>query len=785
MGFRHLGSALLRVPCTCALSSRPRSFASPLASTSHSTLDDPLPDWQDLAPAPLRRTKGSNRPKAKAPQLVEHGDRPDKVVHRPKRPPPPVSATAPSPDAPRLNRDNLRRPPNERTQVSPFLPLFTRERNHLLSNLRRALSSRPVARIRPFRHARTPAHAKRHAWNADAAWLALARVLRYPDDIPSLPHSHFPSSTRAPLPPSYALDADTSTPGSSGFFTAARLDGTGGTPAAGSATGEPTDASGRRKIALTLPELRRAFAVFASSRPRTRTGLHRLLVVAELIAQQQPPLGALGEPHTGAGADAGTGLHQLRGGGAGLRDQDWRALLLFVGASMRASRPAHEVKHALDLFSHWLKLQREACSSSSGSSSSEPMPTRGRRRRGDAGSSSSSGGSSEGQRQRMFNAVLFVAGRAHMWELFEQVLRRMAEEGVVPDGATVVELMRKEDRRGAPVAAAWRIFEDALAARVGARGEGLEEEQEGADALWAAMAWVLARRGLLDDAMRLYEAMRAGERVPLDSLRPTQELDPLDGGLGAPPPPPSSSSSRPGLVVQPPKLTDRVYSSLLKAFAYRGDLSGALRILRDVSTDPASGVPPAVHHFVPLFHAFAHHGVAPFGAGARAYDVNPTTLRGTHLRAYAVRRDASPLAALTRTRTPTRRAAAGGGGTDSSSGGSAGGATNPFTLDALSSLLSTFLSLPAPSSASHPALPFSGARTAPSSKDLWWVLFAFDKLSGGDSELVVDVYDALERKFRDEAGGWTGWREDKRTPRLVRMHRDRAEERRRRWEELQ
>lgn len=52
--------------------------------------------------------------------------------------------------------------------------------------------------------------------------------------------------------------------------------------------------------------------------------------------------------------------------------------------------------------------------------------------------------------------------------------------------------------------------------------------------------------------------------------------------------------------------------------------------------------PPAVHHFVPLFHAFAHHGVAPFGAGARAYDVNPTTLRGTHLRAYAVRRDASP-----------------------------------------------------------------------------------------------------------------------------------------------
>ncbi|GAA5937529.1 hypothetical protein JCM3775_001258 [Rhodotorula graminis] len=747
MSLARLKSALVRLPCTCSFSSRPHPFASPRPSTSSATLDDPLPDWQDLVAVPLQPSTTSKKHKGKKRQAGEAsaGQGTSSPSSRSNLSPLPAPTAAPPPQ---INPANLRRPPNERTQVSPYLPLFTRERNFLLSHLRLALSSRIPTRTRSSRPIRTRRATKRLVWNADAAWYALARVLRYPDDLPSLPHSHFPSSARAPPSPSHPHD---DRPTDSGFFTASRV------AAPPSATAEPVDAAGRRKVVLTLPELRRAFAVFASARPRTRTGLHRLLVVAELIAQQAPggaatsssSAAAAGGPGVVDGDEPDVGLEQLRGGGAGLRDKDWRALLLFVGASMRAPRHAHEVKDALDLFSYWLKLHGPGSASSSATRGRRPT-RRGERDVGD-----------EAQQQRMYNAVLFVAGRAKMWELFEQVLRRMGDAGLEPDLATVVEMMRKEDRRGAPAAAAWRTFEDALASR--AAGEGV-------DALWAAMAWVLARRGLLEDAMRLYEAMQAGVPVALDSLRPRQELDPLDAAASPP------SSTRPGLVVQPPELNDRVCTALLKAFAYRGDLAGALRIVRDLGVNPHGGVSPSVHHFAPLYHAFAHHGVAPFSSagGGASFDVNPTTLRGEHLRAHALRRDASPLAALSRSRAPRSAVDASGGA-----------GANPFTLDALDTVLATFLALPAPSSTTHPTLPFLGSRTAPSSKDLWWVLFAFDKLSGGDSELVVAVHDALERKFRDERAGWTGFREDKRTARLVTAHRDKVDERRRRWEELQ
>ncbi|GAA5826681.1 hypothetical protein JCM3770_003231 [Rhodotorula araucariae] len=731
MILRRLAGALVRLPCTCSYASR----ASPFPSTSASTLDDPLPDWTDLAPAPLRSTKGNGKRNAGA---AHPGDASDgqEAPRRSRRPHLPLPPAPQGPPPPQVNRYNLRRPPNERTQVSPFLPLFTRERNFLLTHLRQALSSRSSTRARSFRHSRTSKRTTHRAWNADAVWYALARVLRYPDDVPALPHSHFPSSTRAPPAPS---SAHTAQPPASGYFTTAYPDGAG--PALQHASDEPLDASGRRKIALTLPELRRAFTVFASARPRTRNGLHRLLVVAELIAQKVPPAPASVEAEDHAPPE---GLHELRGGGAGLRDKDWRALLLFVGACMRASRADHEVKHALDLFSHWLKLRKG-------------QQERGRRPRHGARI-----GRTAAEQQRMYNAVLFVAGRARMWELFEQVLRRMGDESVQPDYATVVEMIRKEDKRGAPAASAWRIFEDALASRPASSAH------DGVDALWAAMAWVLARRGMLDDVMRLYEAMQAGAPVALDSLRPTSEDSPLAEAL--------LPSNRPSLVVQPPVLSDRVYTAILKAFAYRGDLAGALRILRDLA-ETGGAVSPSVHHFVPLFHAFAHHGTAPFSSPTGAYDVNPTTLRGTHLGAHALRRDSSPLAALTNVRGSSRPVV--------SSGGTAGSSANPFTLDALDAVFASFLSLAAPASAAHSALPFQGARTAPSSKDVWRVLFAFDKLSGGDSELVVAVYDALARKFGDAHAGWTGWRDDKRTPRLVRTHRERVDERRRRWEELQ
>lgn len=65
---------------------------------------------------------------------------------------------------------------------------------------------------------------------------------------------------------------------------------------------------------------------------------------------------------------------------------------------------------------------------------------------------------------------------------------------------------------------------------------------------------------------------------------------------------------------------------------------------------------------------------------------------------------------------------------------------------------------------------------------MYWALLAFDKLSGGDSELVMEVWEMLVETFgaRRESGRpgrevWRGWMMDGRVGRRVEAHRVRVE----------
>ncbi|BGP08167.1 Translation factor guf1 mitochondrial [Rhodotorula toruloides] len=725
----------------------------PIASTSRTTLDDPLPTWQDLV--------GVNSSESTRSDTAE-GRRDYPLSRRATSRPPLLPPSAPSSDPNARDTDRIELiPPDaptrpflrDKSQISPYLPLVTLERNHLLSELRKALFPSSVYRAR-----RREGVGKARP---DSVWVALARVLRYPTDLPRLPKSEYPTSTRARRRDEgeevlQRVEGEgKGEAGGEGFFTSSHPGADGHAEPA--LQGAPHEIH-RDKIVLSLAELRRAFSIFASARPRSVTGLHRLLVVAELIAQQSMTSTSA---HPISMAGLSDDLHRLTGGGAGLRGKDWTSLVLFVGASMRTPKAEQDVGGAMALFSQWLET-RQPASPSDSSSSPARLTHRDRK----------SGLRDRTAEQRLYNALLFVVGRAKMWDLFDQVLQRMKDEGFGGDCATIVELIKREDKRAGPLLNAWRYFEQAVATPM--YEEGREHEVE---AVWAAMVWVYAKQGRFEEAMRMYEAMRARATVALDDLRPSSpaayDRDWLKQGFASSATDTAKvplSSASTGIIVHAPPVNDRVYTSLLQAFAFRGELRSALRILRHISesTDPA--IQPAIHHFSPIFQAFANHGGGLYGNPAAS--VNETLIKGTRVSQYALKRDASPLAAL------TQQAAA--KAVRGQRGAAASPPEDPFTLDNLATIFQSFLSISAPPSTAHPSLPYLGARTAPTARQIFWILFAFDKLSQGDSELVLEVWDELVRKFAEEEGrrkGWTGWYMDNRVARLVRTHEQRAAER--------
>lgn len=516
---------------------------------------------------------------------------------------------------------------------------------------------------------------------------------------------------------------------------------------------------------LSLPELRRAFTVFASARPRTKVGLDRLLVVTELLAQRSK------EPLSDEGRTSGEGgrdvpIRDLRGGGYGLREKDWRRLLLFAGLNLRAPRSTIEMESAVSLFTQYVQ-------------SAERDGGRGTQK-GRRGSSDKA--DDNGTTIATYNSLLQIAQRARSWELFERIESRMQSFGLGHgDAATVGIKMYKEDTRGAHIESVWRIFED-----------GIERFGNEADETWNMMIWVLARRGMLEQASKMYEAMREGEKVDIGRLSPRFHADDSLFHLGhsstddlatTSASPSNDVGSR---LVRPPPPSHLTYTRLIQAFSHRGDLAASLRTLRDMVSPPPSlphlsAYPPSIHIYTCLFRGFATHGWSPNRDGE-------DHLWRNH-RSRATRRGVDDDTGNKKAKIagePSFRALLSLRQRDGTlSTPSSLSKSSPWSVAALQALFSSFLSLTPPSppsqSTASSTLPtptlFEQQRTAPTSKQIFWLLLAYEVMSGGDSRVVLEVWRLVEGTFGEEnQNGWKGWLVDKRIKRKIEDHREKVRE---------
>lgn len=672
-----------RLPgCTCFYSTTsataaPR-YSQPVASTSRSTLDDeparPSTSFDSLLPEDRRLPLA--RPALKGP--LKRRNR--RMIPQRRIPLLSTIPISPPPDPP------PRASSSPRSKIAPYLPLVTRERSYLLANLRASLYS--------------PLQDGSYAMNPEETWQALAAVLQYPEVLPSLPPTTHSTITRT-LDPTDPESPD-----------------------------EP-----RTKLQLSVLELRRAFSIFASERPRTRNGLQRLLVVAELLALKSGK-SAMDMEGPGGEGDGGrdAAIKELRGGGAGLREKDWRALITFVGAHLRAPGTKPDVESALSLFSQYMRTAEEA---SSGEEVIAETAT--------------------------YNALLRIASRARSWELVEQVEKRMASLGVEGDAHSVGIRMQRDHLRGAHVETIWQQFEEGL------ERWGERETKE----LWGMMLWVYAERGMAEEAQAVYSAMRRGRPVDLAKLRPIDHYSWRHQ---------YSPSSSPRLF-QPPPPNVATYTRLIQALAYRGKLKHALLMMRDMVTPSTASTPhliayrPSIYVFSCLFRGFATHGHPPFDSQL----LSPRLLRGPTIRANARATRETAFAALTKLSDGGRGSSA---STVKDNRGLGNGVTeSPWNLPTLESIFASFLALTPPHPSTTSATPFGGRRTAPSSKELFWLILAFEVVSGEDSRLVLDVWDAVERKFGRSgtvkgvrSASWTGWRVDKRMREVIERHRMRVAE---------
>lgn len=603
------------------------------------------------------------------------------------------------------------------------LPLITRERNHLLSLFLLEL------------HAPTQQDPIR-------VWETLTAVLRYPTIRPTLLPSYHPTIDK-----SLAVD---------------EIEG-----------GERL-LDTRTPIHLSLPELRKTFTVLSNARPPTRSGLAKLILVVELLAMRS----AVELPVDVAGSTTdlsrGNKLEALRGGGVGLRPRDWTGLILFAGSCYRSPRPTHEIASITTLFAQWTKHQRS--------------PT----------------GRAFAPKLRVYNNLMRMAGAARSWTLYEAVEERMRQEEMGGQLSTMRIIMGVQETKGASIDVLWSLFAQGVdtwmhtvdtfpSLSVVEKGERIKDWQ----GLWNQMVWIYAKRGLLTEATKLYDAMRIGEGIDIRELAPIQEE--IVGMVGAVIQPQETTEYH---KIVPPAPAVEIYTALIQAFSLSGDLHSALSIMRAMSTPASprstslpvfsaaphptpffsSSTPhlttetkrfePDIHIYTCLFRGFATHGLPP--SNSRYDSLNTSLLSGQRVGTNAT--SAQPydlLRRFTDSRTPVATSAA----AEDGNGGPI------WTRDVLDKVLNAFLALTPPRRTARSV--HAGARSAPSSKTLWWIIMAFDKLSGGDTQVVLEVWARLEAKFdqtsedasrrkRSEKGnGWTGWLVDRRMTRTIEKLRNR------------
>ncbi|SCZ88585.1 BZ3500_MvSof-1268-A1-R1_Chr2-1g04507 [Microbotryum saponariae] len=527
-------------------------------------------------------------------------------------------------------------------QISPYLPLVTRERSHLLFQLRSALAST------------TP--------SPERTWSTLTEVIRYPNVLPDLPASSYSTS--------YRVAIDEYNP-----------------------VQDP-----RKPIRLSLSELRRTFDILSSARPATWKHLTKLLVLVELYALHGD---ASTTPAVGANTNADLGKNSLltpftADAASVLRQCDLRALMIFAGANIRSPRRQIELENALTMFGHI---------------------------RGEIGI-------------KTFNTLLNLASLARAWDLYDNAQARMHSMRIHDDVATVGIRMMMMLRRGANLDAIWREF---------VRGVQRYGPEQSDQRLWGSMVWCFARRGKMEEAMRLFSTMQQrsenGHQVDLLALGPQQtRFDHHDDG------------TIPTLWVHARRPDRSTFEGLVQAFAHYGDLASALAVMREMlGSDPP--IAPSHQTYASLFRGFTRHGRAPSGLASRHLHGGVYSTDRGNLSAY---REA-PLSALSSLVTGNARP------------------TQPgvdWTLEVLDSLFDGFIASSPASTTDSAGLPFQGARSAPQPAQLFWLVLAYEVMTGNDSTVVLDRWARVERVFnRTDRSEWKGWKVDGRLQRKLEAHR--------------
>jgi pentatricopeptide repeat protein len=581
---------------------------------------------------------------------------------------------------------------------SRYLPLITRERNYLLSLFHLEI------------HGSTR--------NPDKVWTALTRLLQYPTIQPELPRSYHAT-------PETSLALDDYDKGEVVLDT-------------------------RSTISLSLPELRRTFTIFSSTRPPTRAGLSKLIVIVELLAMRSSITLPAITDGGGEGVESGgrdKSIENLRGGGVGLRSRDWEALIYFASRCYRSPRATHEIASTTSLFSQWTQQRKSA----NGTLLMTPMS--------------------------VYNNLIYGASKARSWGLIEAVQERMKEEGVEGDSYTHRIMMGVEEMRGGHIEIMWNLFLRGIQRCLDNQTTGQEmkvdkmsyEQRKEWIGLWNHMVWIYAKRGLLIEAMKMYTAMNEGKGINLRDLAPPMEVEII-----------SSSSTEHVYLIIPPSPSAETHGSLIQSFAYTGDLKSALSILRTMLNPPhhhrhhpISPLPTPPQTllliYLRLFRGFASHGESPIDS---SYQPINTIL-------YSGQRVGPNRTTSNLTFDTLRRFTASSSSSSSSSSQSSGNGELVWSIEILETLFKAFLQIPPPppsssssSSSSSSTTPLAIQSTAPSPKLIWWVLLAFDKLSAGDTERVLKVWKGMERTFKEGeegggGGGWKGWRMDSRIKRTI------------------
>lgn len=274
----------------------------------------------------------------------------------------------------------------------------------------------------------------------------------------------------------------------------------------------------------------------------------------------------------------------------------------------------------------------------------------------------------------------------------------------------------------------------------------------------------MATTGRWGEVASIYDRLRPGERLfPKDSrYLGYDDESPQELSIDVPP----------NLV--PSRVT---FSLLVHALAFSGKLAPALSAMKHMLED---GYAPSTQEYAALLEGFARFGVIPSKEAGRASDLFPrletlatdfgsgssVTMEGASTSASRSVGSASATSIWERGvsvfRTRTTRSAS-------------PPPPNPWTLEALEQIWSSFLSLQ-PSPGDYGGVGNgAGARVSPmdrvpSPRAMWTGLLAWSRMTNGDEGAVWGAWEDLREVFGDEQArekGWKGWRMDGRLRRVV------------------